>query len=250
MIKGIFFMFNAIAIALRNQEIFLKELTIGQIVQIAKIPQAMNELRLNAFIGYVCQDETLANQLTVQERYYILLNYLSISQNDYMMNEDVSNYFIQAKTAPDVVTIGNIHVQQLFGNHVTELQTRCENIYDWLAGQMACQLHGDMTEFFGDETNPVVWEKMPVAGEIITVFQKRFEMIESLTDSQFQALSDVFYQGCDKLKHLLDISLDNEGITILGNSEQQGGGDLIIARFRTLSVLSDIAKRISELINE
>lgn len=246
-------MFNSLPIQLRNEQIYLKELQIGQIIEIAKIPQSMNELRINSFLAYTCQDDTIAMRLTVQERYFILLNYLAISNNDYMINVDVSDFLIQSKNAPDVVSINNIYIGQLLGSHATLLQNKCENIYEWLAGKMACQLSGDLTYFFGNEQNPVIWEILPTDNQdtLESVFRSRFEMINTLTDSLFSQLTDVYYQGCEQLRHLVDISVDNDGITLLGNSEnQQGGGDIHIARFRPTTTLSDIAKRLSQLIAE
>lgn len=245
-------MFNSLPIQLRHEQIYLKELQIGQIMEMAKIPQELNELRMNSFLAYTCQDDSIAMRLTLQERYYILLNYLAISNNDYMINTDVSEFFIQSKTALDMTCIGGVYISQLLGSHATLLQSKCENIYEWLAGKMACQLSGDLTAFFGDEQNPVIWESLPTDNHdnLESVFRSRFEMINRLTDSLFNQLTDVYYQGCDNLRHLVDISVDNDGITLLGNSQNQGGGDIHIARFRPTTALSDISKRLSQLIAE
>ncbi|WP_019518711.1 hypothetical protein [Faucicola boevrei] len=245
-------MFNSLPIQLRHEQIYLKELQIGQIIEMAKIPQELNELRMNSFLAYTCQDDSIAMRLTVQERYYILLNYLAISNNDYMINTDVSEFFIKAKTAPDMASVNGVYVSQLLGSHAILLQSKCENIYEWLAGKIACQLSGDLTHFFGDEQNPVIWEHLPTDNQdtLENVFRSRFEMINRLTDSLFSQLTDIYYQGCEKLRHLVDISVDNDGITLLGNSQNQGGGDIHIARFRPTTALSDISKRLSQLIAE
>ncbi len=245
-------MFNSIPIQLRHEQIYLKELLVGQIMEMAKIPQQLNELRINSFLAYTCQDDSIAMRLTVQERYYILLNYLAISNNDYMINTDVSEFFIKAKNAPDMASMNGIYTSQLLGSHVTLLQSKCENVYEWLAGKIACQLSGDLTHFFGDEQNPVIWEHLPTDNQdtLENVFRSRFEMINTMPSSLFEKLTDVYYQGCEQLRHLVDISVDNDGITLLGNSENQGGGDMNIARFRTDTVLPDICKRLSQLLNE
>lgn len=246
-------MWNAIPIQLRNQQVYLKELTIGEIMQIAKIPQEMNELRINSFIGFVCEDNFLAQKLTVQERYCILLNYLALSNNDYMLDTDTSEYFIQNNLTenreyPEFIQLEGVYVHCLYGNQVSLLQQKCENVYDWLCGCLALQLSGDLTAIFNSET-PVIWDKADTTNEqqLDNILQQRFKQIENLTDSQFQRFTEIYYQGCDKLRHLVDISLDNDGITLI---KQGGDGDNHFARFHPLALVSDIAKQLAECITK
>lgn len=45
-------MWNAHPIEFKNQRIILRELTIGQAIEIAKIPQSMNEARLTSLYRF------------------------------------------------------------------------------------------------------------------------------------------------------------------------------------------------------
>lgn len=250
-------MWNAIPIALRNQEVMPQPLQIGQAIQIAKIPQEMHELRLSAFINHVCQTSNeQTDQLTVQERYYLLLNYLALSNNDYMMDgTEVSDYLTQKLNAPDVVTVANgINFQQLRGYHATFLQGKCENIYDWIVGQIALQLFGDVTSLFDKSENPtpIVWQQ-PTSknhNELNGLFNERFAIINSMPESDFEELYRLFCVGADELSHLVTISVDNEGFVLKANKDDKdtGDGDDRFARFRPIDAVSGTTKRIIECL--
>ena len=154
-------MWNPIALSLRHEQVTPKEIEIGQAIAIGDIPQDAYELRLTAFLAAVLQDPTLPLRLTVQERYYILLNCLVISNSDYTMDAgDVSEFLSPTTTAPDTAQVEAIYIQQLRGHHADFLQSNCENVYDWIAGQMAMQLYGDMTEYLSDtKEQGILWSQ-------------------------------------------------------------------------------------------
>lgn len=249
-------MWNAIPIALRSQEIMPQPLQIGQVMDIAKIPQEMHELRLSAFINYICQTSNdLTDQLTVQERYYILLNYLVLSNNDYMMDgTEVSDYLAQNLTAPDTVTINGVNFQQLRGYHATFLQGKCENIYDWIVGQIALQMFGDVTSLFDKSQNPtpIVWQQATTKNhnQLNELFNERFAVINTMLESDFDELHQLFCMAADELSHLVSLSTDNEGFVLKANKDEKntGGGDDRFARFRPIDAVSRTTKRIIECL--
>lgn len=237
-------MFNAQPIQLRHEAIFIKELTIGEIMQIAKIPEALNEMRISSFISFATKDNTLAGRLTVQERYFILLNWLAISDSAYSMDGDTSEYFIaENKNIPDFFETEGVYTHHLLGQHVSALQRKCENAYEWLTCQMACQLSGDMTAILSSGL-PIIWAPLTSDNdnEIDEVITQRFTEIEALTDVQFNKLYQIFAMGTHHLRHLVDISLDNKGITLV----KGGDGEYEAVRFRPLAGVSDIARQLAE----
>lgn len=240
-------MWNASPITLRKNSVFLHELTIGQAMQIAKIPQSMNEARLSSFIGFVCHDDSLALDLTAQERYFILLNYLSLAQNDYVLNLEDGAFFINKnpKESPDKVSIDGLNVTHLSGRMAMVLEKKCENIYEWLVGQMACQISGDVGALLGFED--MIWENLPDDEYAIDEWVgQRFEQVENLSQSQFERLAEVYFLGCDKLSHCVKLGMDNEGLTLLS----VGGETEQVARFCPDVCFGPTAERLGEYLAE
>lgn len=231
-------MWNISPIKLRHDSLFIRELTIGEAMEIAKIPESMNEARLTSFIGFVSGDDTLSARLTAQERYYILLNYLAIAKNDYVLNLDDDVFFMDNTDAPDSVVIDGITVHQLMGDKAVALESLCENIYDWLAGQMACQLAGDIGAYLG--VDDMVWGKLVDDDEI----SRRFEVIQSLSASQFERLATLHFEGCEALAHCVKLGMDNEGLTLLS----VGGAAEQVARFCPHVCFGPIAERLSQYL--
>lgn len=239
-------MWNPIALSLRHEQVTPKEIEIGQAIAIGDIPQDAYELRLTAFLAAVLQDPALPLRLTVQERYYILLNCLVISNSDYVMAAgDISEFLLPTTTAPDTTQVETIYIQQLRGHHADFLQSNCENVYDWIAGQMAMQLYGDMTEYLSDtKEQGILWSQLTTEnpGELSAAFADRFKQINSITESKFERLYAVFCAGADNLAHLVDISVDKDGIIL----NSTGGDDDRAARFRAVQSLSGATQRIIE----
>ncbi len=217
-------MWNAHPIEFKNQRIILRELTIGQAIEIAKIPQSMNEARLTSFIGFVCGDSDLALSLTAQERYVILLTYLSLADNDYVVNLEHDDYFTKPLHQPDPVIIDGISIHHLTGQMAMALEQKCENIYDWLTGQMACQMSGDLGALIG--VRDMVWGRIDVS-DLDDQIQQRFIELGNLTQTQFEGLVACYTQGAEKLKHGVVLGLDNDGIILLPT----GGDGQQAARF-------------------
>lgn len=252
-------MWNISPIALRNTSLFIRELTIAEIMQIAKIPYEQNEMRINSFINYVTDNNEMAFSLTVQERYFILLNYLALSESTYSDNTDNTRYFLPPRDeVPEFIQIDEVYVSHLYGSHATALQSQCENAFEWLCGEIALQMYGDLTPYFYssdkiNESDPerIVWEKVE-SNDLVAlakIINERFEQLQRLTDPQFDTLTDVFYRGCDVLMHLLDTSgLDNDGITVLAPAEENGTLDA--ARFRPFDGLSATTLSLAKLITK
>lgn len=238
-------MFNATPITLRNEAVYLRELTIGEVIEIAKIPEQMNELRLNAFLSYVCDDNTLPYRLTVQERYYILLNYLAVSNSQYLDTPDIMPFLLDEKTCDDFVDAGEIYVKPIFGNEISTLQKKCENTYEWLAGQMAFGIFGDVGRLLGLD-DPIIWTDARSLNDndLETTLIERFEFIHTLTDSQFETLYASYQAGRESLSHLVEVWLDDDGVKLLAN----GGGGYQTARFHPLETVSAIGRQLAGVI--
>lgn len=241
-------MLNATPLTLRNESVYLKELTIGEVIEIAKIPEEMNELRINAFLSYVCDDKSIAYRLTVQERYYILLNYLTVSQSNYMDSLDVLPFLMEKKQADDFVFYDGIYIKSIYGNEVSALQKKCENAYEWLAGQMVFGIYGDVGRLFNCD-DPMIWHDSHLMDDnrLDDELKNRFDFINNLTDSQFNLLYDLYQKGQEDLSHFVELGLDNDGITLLG---KEGSGAYQVGRFRPLEMVSGVVRELVNVIKK
>lgn len=241
---------TVIDLQLLNEKVFLPDLTIGQAMDIAKIPEHYNEKRISGLISHLTGDNTLADRLTVQERYYFLLNHQSVSDNKYSLSGDNSDYFIPTVESEvlseylDPQT--KIGVQHLRGKHACLLETLCENVFDWLAGSMACQLYGELSAIVGGD---VTWEALGVDAtdsKVNEIIQDRFKFINDLPEYAFNKLVSHYTLLSDRLTHYLITGIDNTGITIL--SAKGGAGEHEAARFLALAHLQDTARQLAKFI--
>lgn len=246
---------TAIDLQLLNDKVPLPDLTIGQAMDIAKIPERFNEKRISALITHLSGDPDLAGRLTVQERYYYLLNQQMLADNKYSEQGDQHRYILP--TVESEVASGFDHpdlevsIQHLRGAHVCVLEAQCENIYDWLRGQMACQLYGSLP-INDKEGEPIEWHPIDykaTENEISSDMQERVEQIEGLPEHVFNYLVDIYSSMLYPLVHYVDISNDDQGITLL-TVDTEGLGDPEPARFLALAALRGTAKRLAELVTE
>lgn len=244
---------TTINLNLLTQSVPMNELTIEQALDIAKIPQQYNEKRISAMISHVTENSELASLMTVQERYYFLINHQSISDNDYSHNMNIDRYLISvpaADSVPSSVQVGQASVSQLYGAHAGVLEVLCENVADWVMGKMACQLSGDLSFYVGGDAD-MTWEPLPPTlseQALNEAIQLRFAQINALTTTQFNDLADGFNDGLAQLDHFLILDCDDDGITVIPQDE--GGAEVVPARFLALAHLQGLAARLAERLAE
>lgn len=239
---------TALTIELLNQSVSLPDLTIGQAIDIVQIPQAMNEQRLSAFIAHLTGDTALAGTLTVQERYYILLSHQAISYNRYSAESNIDDFLLETVQAdvPASMQVGDIHISHLLGAHVCVLEGVCENVYDWLTGQVACQVSGDLCSIIGGTDEALNWTALPSSmteAELNAAIQARIVMISALSVDSFNELLDAYNIGVSQLNHFVVLGCENEGLNLI---TQGGAGIDEPARFLTLDGLQGTAARLAK----
>lgn len=241
---------SVMQLQLLETKVNMPDLTIGQAMEIAKIPERFNEKRLSALITLITNDNELADKLTVQERYYFLLNQQALSQNKYAQQTDLSEYFIE--TNEQVVPSEyldestGIGVQHLRGAHVCLLETICEDLFDWTCGLMACQLFGDLSSIMGGD---MVWDKLEAGmlqSELNREVLTRAKTISELSELSFNNLAGFFDSATAHLIHYLDTSIDNKGITVV----KEVDGEYMPARFQAISELRGHARQLARYIVE
>lgn len=238
-------------VQLLDNSVLLPDLQIGQAMDIAKIPVAFNEKRLSAMISHLTGDPDMAGKLTAQERYFVLLSHQAISQSRHSDVNDIERYVIPTvqSNVPKQHQIGDMYVNHLLGAHVVVLEGICENVYDWIIGQMACQLSGDISSVIGGDSDDLKWEVIDAGmsdNEINEAIQARIKFIETLdANGNFNILHDAYSTGVDALAHFLILGCENKGLTVI---PQGGDGDNEPSRFLALDSLQGIARVIAECV--
>ena len=237
-------------VQLLDNSVLLPDLQIGQAMDIAKIPAVFNEKRLSAMISHLTDDPDMAGKLTAQERYFILLSHQAISQSQHSDINDIERYAIPTvqSEVPKQHQVGSMYVNHLLGAHVVVLEGICENVYDWIIGQMACQLSGDLSSVIGGDSDDLKWDILTADmsdNEINKAIQKRSEIIDELgANGNFNILHDAYSIGVDALSHFLVLGCENKGLTVIS----QGGDGNEPSRFLTLDSLQGIARIIAECV--
>lgn len=238
-------------VQLLNNSVLLPDLQIGQAMDVAKIPAQFNEKRLSAMITHLTDDPAMAGKLTAQERYFILLSHQAVSQSQHSDTNDIDQYAIPTvqSDVPIRHQVGGMYVNHLLGAHVVVLEGICENVYDWIVGQMACQLSGDIASVIGGDSDDLKWEVIThdmSDNEINALIQDRIKFIEKLNaNGNFDTLYNSYSLGVDALSHFLVLGCENRGLTVIG---QGGDGNNEPSRFLTLDGLQGIARIIAECL--
>lgn len=244
---------TALNVQLLNIEVLLPDLQIGQAMDIAKIPSHFNEKRLSSMITHLTGDSSIAGKLTAQERYFILLSHQALAENSHSGASNIDNYLISTvqSEVPDRHQVGDMYINHLLGAHVVVLESLCEDVFDWITGQMACQLSGDITSVIGGDTDDVDlhWDVLTPDmsdNEINAAIQLRITIIQKLgANGNFNSLYDTYNIGVDALSHFLVLGCENKGLTVIS---QGGDGNNQPSRFLALDHLQGGAKLLAECI--
>ena len=241
---------TALMIELLKQQVNVPDLQIGQAIDIAQIAEPMNERRLSAFIAHLTGDNTLAGTLTAQERYYILLSHQAVAYNRYSVESDIDGYLLTTVQAdvPDQQRIGDVYINHLLGAHVCVLEGICTNVYDWLTGQVACQLSGDLCSVIGGSDASLIWHELSptlTEAELNAVIQERVGTLDKLSVDDFNEVMSAYNLGVSHLHHFVVLGCENNGITLI---KQGGDGTDKPSRFLTLDGLQGTAARLAECL--
>lgn len=229
----------------------LKELSIGDAITLASMPEHLFEAECTAFLKYAIADVTTGSpnpdEWTVQERTLAVAHYLaSVSEDgpDFSIGETkYSDYLDGAadiSTALKQVPIGDVggdnwEIRHLTGGMTESIERLMGEIgqlsprLHWMVGAMAAQLirvGEDMPELSTD-------------GLYDEWLLSRMKIFISYPESDFERLMAAYNFGRKKLHHLFAFNFDDKGIVILA---KEGGADgKPSARFPVRSCLSKLA---------
>lgn len=222
------------ALNIGTELVNMVEFSIGQALSLAKIDQTKKEQQLSAFLGFVLEDTTKPYTMTVQQRYYCLLQYLGAQvENDLAQDVDVNEYLI-AKDKPwtEQVAVGNSSFRQLNGTEIEALELIATNVSDWLMGAMALQ---------------VTCEGLPYIGFLndrrhaAKVIKNRYDLLMTFDQKKIDDLYQQFIAAEEQLASFVYVGYDKDGVVIY---EAEGGSDSVPARFQCNTALYGITKQL------
>lgn len=222
-------------ITIGNTTYQLHELTFHDAIKISRIPERMNEHRISVFLAAVLRDDQMPWRMTVPERYYILIQYLS-TQTDTVISSTVSyESYLLGNNQPfkTIDAFGKSTVRQLTGRDVELLETLCEEIGDWVVGAMALQLS---TPEVSDlpALPPVDCSDEDLKNALIA----RASVLKKMGLRKFNLIHGIYSHIQDEMATLCRLGFDDSGFTVLG------GTDDAPARFRPSAALTGIATQL------
>lgn len=229
------------AITAGDSNLTLNELTIGEALSLAKINSKRMEQQLSSFLRYTLKDEQLPYSLTVQQRYYCLLQYLSAQkENDLAVNVNINDYLIsQHKEWKLEVEVEGVLVRQLTGLEVEALELIAEGLDDWLVGAMALQIS------FGPEF-PYI-QPITDRRHASKVIKARYDTLMAFGQERINELYRIYAAAEDQLSSLIYIGYDNEGVIIF---EAEGGSTSEPARFQCDTAFYGFTKQLFSALVE
>jgi hypothetical protein len=229
----------------------LRELSIGQSVNLAGIPDHALEASCTAFLRAAVESaKGVYDPLhwTVQERCFVVAHYLACVADDgpdFSLGFSKFTDYLEAEADHyvDQVEIGEIagdqwRIRQLTGAMAESIERLVGEIdvpgrLHWLLGAMAAQLvrkNEDIPELQRES----VYDQWLL---------DRMRIFGAFPDSDFKPLIGAYLVGLDSLHHLFSINFDDRGIVAL--PRKGADGSLPPARFPVLSCLSTTARALA-----
>lgn len=222
------------ALNIGTELLTMVELSIGQALSLAKIDQTKKEQILSAFLSFVLKDSEKPYSMTVQQRYYCLLQYLGAQvRNDLSPDVNVNDYLIsQDKAWTESVSLDDVSFRQLNGTEIEALELIATNVDDWLIGAMALQVTCEGLPYI-----------MPLNDRrhAAKVVKNRYDLLMTFDQDEIDKLYQKFLQAEEQLSSFVYVGYDKEGVVLY---EAEGGNDSIPARFQCHSALFGLTKQL------
>lgn len=237
----------------RRLTVQLKELSIGDAIALASMPEHLTEAECTAFlrsaISSVTNGAPNPDEWTVQERTLAVAHYLaSISEEGPDFSIGSTKYSDYLDSAADIslalqqVPIGNVggddwevrHLTGAMAESIERLMGEIEQLsprprLHWIVGAMAAQLIRT-----GEEL-----PELATSGLYDEWLLNRMRVFIAFPESDFEHLMATYTTGRVKLHHLFAFDFDEKGVVIL--AKEGGAEGLASARFPVRSCLSKLA---------
>ena len=201
-------------VSIGNRHYLMTELTFNAAIKIAKMSESDLEQRLTVFLQTVLNDDLLPLQITAQERYALLLNYLKEQHGTLLeTNLNVANFLMLPNSFQTEIEIEGFKIKQLYGMACELLEKNCKNLADWLAGAMAMQLLKTNSDM------PPLPDVSMTYEDYQQCFFERVAYLKNLPVSEFNQYFDIFSKANSALNNLVRIDFDEVGLVLRGTDD-------------------------------
>lgn len=226
-----------------NRRLTLSEISIGAALQVSRIAERWYEQRLTAALTAIVGPSVDPLLLTVQERYYLLIQYLS-TLNGTPLYVDPGSYIRQpdaGQTFHTETEVSGILCRQLLGYQAEMLEQVCEDGADWLTGALVLQC-----DIPGLPPLPAVNPSREAWQPLLDATLARVKAYQDLPQSEAERIVTIWATANDAMAYHLNYQFDPAGIVIL----PQGGADDAPARFRAVTALGGFARQLERHFSE
>jgi hypothetical protein len=219
----------------------LRELTIRQSIELAKMSPEMIEDGNSKFLGFVVQKMNLPiEEWTIQERLFCIGQYLSklsdepnfvIGGGSYLDYLDIEKDY-QGKAFAGEVAGDRWHYKPVTGAQIEAVEGAASDRQDWFFGLMAASLEIEGEIVPSAHENPT---------DYLEWLAKRKDVFANYSESDFSDLLAAYKTAEQKAMQFFDLSVDKQGIVV---NPKEGEGDKMLspARFSAFGCVSDLAK--------
>lgn len=206
-----------------NQSLTFSNITVGNVISVARLPDGKHELKITEFLKAVLNDSTKPYQLYAQQRHYLMMKYQEAQKESFNFNIDFEKY---EKNGPwlETIEVNGYQFRQLNGFECEALEMYAKDYLDWLFGAISLQISGPNIPLIP----PCTDQKFA-----FNIIQNRVPLIHGQDVEDFEKIINGYSLANDQLNNLIDLSFDNEGIVCL----EQGGTEDAPCRFRPLSTI-------------
>lgn len=236
----------------RRISVRLIELTLGQGMELAKLPAERPELTVTELLRFVAKDAEQPRPhyvtdpllMTAEERTLLVVNYLAHVTDegpDFPVGDaKLSDYVMFDRDSKvDFVDLGAVAgkeavMRPLLGLHAQTLEMVCKTRGAWIIGAIACQMSvKGMPE--------PDWASMSDVA-VMEWVEGRMARIKELPESMFEEMFEAYYRGAEQLSHFFFIDFDDSGLVFRAVDKEVGHSP---ARFLAASCISGISQTLA-----
>lgn len=183
----------------------LQELTLGQAIKIAECNQ--HEKKLTLLLQGILGNQLLPYQMSAQQRQYALLHYFKETGVEFE-NIDL-NHFMLNQPPIESIEIENITFRQLNGFECEAISNLAKNRSDYILMSLALTVGCDELDEIIPCSDVVYAEK---------IIKGRLEMLNQISVSHGVHLLESYYIAQDQLNYLVNLTCDDSGFVIYGET--------------------------------
>lgn len=212
----------------------IQELTLGQAIEIAKIPDGKHEKKITALLSVILGDKVLPYQLTLQERHYLMMKYVEHKKDTFGFDIDFS-LFEKEQEELEQVEINGYTFRHLNGYECEALEDYASNYLEFVLGSIALQVSSDTLPAMTPATD-IKFAKNIIEARVADLHRLDLETADLLLSS--------YYEAMEQLNNLVNYGFDDEGVLLIGGTDENS------VRFCEISTIPATVRSVLETITQ